>query len=81
VLQGACSVLTKYRPMVICEVLDMATQAWGYPARDIVAKFQSYGYAWFEFQADGSIVPHEIRSHYPDIRNYLAVPNERCPLE
>ena len=57
VLQGASSVLTKYRPIVICEVLDMATQAWGYPARDIVTKFRTHGYEWFEFHADGSTVP------------------------
>ncbi len=57
VLQGAASVLTKLRPMFICEVLDAATQAWGYEAREIVLKFQSYGFNWFEFRPDGSDRP------------------------
>ena len=80
VLQGASNVLTKFRPVFICEVLDAATHAWGYEAREIVLKFQSFGYSWFEFRSDGSTVPHEIKDHYPDVRNYLAVPSERCPL-
>ncbi|MGA9142691.1 MAG: FkbM family methyltransferase [Candidatus Acidiferrales bacterium] len=80
VLQGASNVLTKLRPTFICEVLDAATQAWGYDAREIVLKFQNHGFKWFEFRTDGSIVPHEIRDHYPDVRNFLAVPEEKCPL-
>jgi FkbM family methyltransferase len=80
VLQGASNILTTFRPVFICEVLDAATHAWGYEAREIVLKFQSFGYSWFEFRSDGSIVPHEIKDHYPDVRNYLAVPSERCPL-
>jgi hypothetical protein len=80
VLQGASKVLTTFRPVFICEVLDAATHAWGYEAREIVLKFQSFAYSWFEFRSDGSIVPHEIKDHYPDVRNYLAVPSERCPL-
>ncbi|MGD0178977.1 MAG: FkbM family methyltransferase [Terriglobales bacterium] len=80
VLQGASNVLTKFRPVFICEVLDAATHAWGYEAREIVLKFQSFGYSWFEIRPDGSIIPHEIEDHYPDVRNYLAVPSERCPL-
>lgn len=80
VLQGASNVLTKFRPVFICEVLDAATRAWGYEAREIVLKFQSYGFEWYEFRSDGSIVPHNIRNDYPDVRNYLAVPRERCPM-
>lgn len=80
VLQGASHILTTLRPVFICEVLDAATHAWGYEAREIVLKFQSFGYSWFEFRSDGSIFPHEIEGHYPDVRNYLAVPSERCPL-
>jgi FkbM family methyltransferase len=80
VLQGASNVLTTFRPVFICELLDAATHAWGYEAREIVLKFQSFGYSWFESRSDGSIVPHDIKDHYPDVRNYLAVPSERCPL-
>jgi len=80
VLAGAPHVLEKFRPLFICEVLDVATHAWKYEAREIVLKFQSYGFNWFEFRPDGSIAPHQIRERYPDVRNYLAVPSERCPL-
>ena len=80
VLAGAPNVLEKFRPLFICEVLDVATHAWKYEAREIVLKFQSYGFNWFEFRPDGSIAPHQIRERYPDVRNYLAVPSERCPL-
>jgi FkbM family methyltransferase len=78
VLQGASSVMTKFRPIFICEVLDATTQAWGYNAREIVLMFQSFDFELFEAQPDGSIVPHEIKDHYPDVRNYVAVPKERC---
>jgi FkbM family methyltransferase len=80
VLQGASNILTTFRPVFICEVLDAATHAWGYEAREIILKFQCFGYSWFEFRSDGSIFPHEIEGQYPDVRNYLAVPSERCPL-
>jgi len=80
VLAGATNVLEKCRPIFICEVLDAATHAWKYEAREIVLKFQSYGFNWFEFRPDGSIAPHQIRERYPEVRNYLAVPSERCPL-
>jgi FkbM family methyltransferase len=80
VLQGASMVLTKFRPIFICEVLDATTQVWGYNAREIVLMFQRFDFQIFEAQLDGSIVPHEVKDHYPEIRNYLAVPKERCRL-
>jgi FkbM family methyltransferase len=80
VLQGASSILAKFRPVFICEVLDATTHAWGYDAREIVLKFQKHDFRLFEIQLDGSVVPHEIKDHYPGVRNYLAVPEERCGL-
>jgi FkbM family methyltransferase len=78
VLGGASLVLTKFRPIFICEVLDATTQAWGYNAREIILLLQSYGFDWFDIRLDGSIVPHQIKDHYPEIRNYVAVPKEKC---
>jgi FkbM family methyltransferase len=80
VLAGASKVLARFRPLFICEVFDATTQAWGYDAREIVLKFQRHDFRLFEIQLDGCIVPHEIKDHYPDVRNYLAVPEERCGL-
>ena len=80
VLEGASLVLTKFRPIFICEVLDATTQAWGYNAREIILMLQSFGFNWFDICLDGSIVPHQIRDHYPEIRNYVAVPKEKCTI-
>jgi len=77
VLAGATRVLKEFRPVFICEVLDAATKAWGYQAKDTVAKLQSFGYEWFEFQPDGLLTPHSIKETYPEVRNYLAVPGEK----
>jgi len=80
VLEGASLVLTKLRPIFICEVLDAATQPWGYKARELMLMLQRFDFRWFEIRLDGSITPHEIREHYPDIRNYAAVPKEKCAV-
>lgn len=77
VLRGAHSMLTKLRPTLICEVLDATTQVWGYEARDIIEYLRALGFVWFEFQEDGTIVPHIIQDHYPRVRNFLAVPEEK----
>ena len=77
VLRGASSVLTKFRPILICEILDATTQAWGYKAREIIQMLESIDFAWFDIRSNGSIVPHKIREHYPEIRNYVAVPKEK----
>lgn len=80
VLQGASMVLTKFRPIFICEVLDAATLAWGYKAREIMLMLQNYDFNWFEIRLDGSILRHEIKDQYPEIRNYVAVPKEKCAI-
>jgi FkbM family methyltransferase len=80
VLEGASLVLTKLRPMFICEVLDAASQPWGYKAREIMLILQRFDFNWFDIRLDGSIAPHEIKAHYPEIRNYAAVPKEKCAI-
>jgi FkbM family methyltransferase len=80
VFRGATRMLSEMRPMIICEVLDMATQAWGYDAREIVAALNRYDFAWFEFNSDGTVIPHEVKVRYPEVKNYLAVPREKCEL-
>ena len=80
VLGGASLVFTKFRPIFVCEVLDAKTQAWGYNARETNLMLQNYGFSWFEICFDGSIVPHQIKDHYPEIQNYVAVPKEKCTI-
>jgi FkbM family methyltransferase len=65
VLQDASTVLTKLRPIFSCEVLDAATQVWGYKAFEIALMFQSFDFQLFETRLDGSIVPHEVKGLLP----------------
>ncbi|MGA9883793.1 MAG: FkbM family methyltransferase [Candidatus Acidiferrales bacterium] len=78
VFRGATRVLTKMRPTILCEILDLATRAWGYEAREIIDMLERYDFAWFEFGPDGTLMPHQIQARYSEVRNYLAVPRERC---
>jgi len=80
VFQDASLVLTRFRPIFICEVFDATTQAWGYRAREIIQMLESFGFNWFAIRSDGSIVPHKIREHCPEIRSYVAVPKEKCTM-
>lgn len=79
VFRGATRVLTEMRPMIICEVLDLATRAWGYEAKEIVTMLEKYDFVWFEFGRDGTLVPHKVKTGcYLEVKNYLAVPREKC---
>jgi FkbM family methyltransferase len=78
VFRGAMRTLTELRPLIICEVFDPATRAWGYEAKEIVATLERHDFAWFEFNQDGTVMPHQAKAQYPDVRNYLAIPREKC---
>jgi FkbM family methyltransferase len=80
VLRGAANVFRDLRPLLICEVLDATTRAWGYDACQIIQAVQDFGYEWFDFNSDGSLEPHAERLSYPQVKNYLAVPHERRGL-
>ena len=78
IFNGAKTLLSRFRPLVICEVLDKVTRPWGYPAREIVERLRAYEYEWFEILPDGSLLPHHPRNEYPEeVRNFLAVPREK----
>jgi FkbM family methyltransferase len=77
ILNGAKALLSRFRPLIICEVLDKVTRQWGYPGREIVERLRTYDYGWFEILPDGSLLPHHPRSEYPEVRNFLAVPREK----
>ena len=77
---GASKVLNVYRPLIICEVLDIATYSWGYKAREIIHFLKGIGYEWFAFSADGKIYPHTEFLEYTGADNYLAVPKEKIDL-
>jgi len=75
--RGADRLLSRVRPLIICEVLDLVTRSWGYAAADIMSLLRRYHYEWFDILPDGKLVPHHPRQAYPDGRNYLAVPREK----
>ena len=78
--RGAQGVLDKIRPIVMCEVLDYVTEAWGYPARTKVTFLKERGYEWFDFGKNGELFEHEERESYSEPKNYLAVPREKLDL-
>jgi FkbM family methyltransferase len=75
--RGAHRLLSHYRPLIICEVLDQVTRAWGYPAAEIMNLLRGFGYEWFDILSDGSLVQHCPKKDYPEGKNYLAVPSEK----
>lgn len=77
IFNGAKTLLSRFRPLVICEVLDKVTRPWGYPAHEIVERLRAYEYGWFEILPDGSLLAHQPRSEYPEGKNFLAVPVEK----
>jgi len=77
IFRGADRLLRCLRPLIICEVLDKVTAPWGYPAYEIITQLQGYDYEWFDILRDGCLLPHRPRNAYPDVRNYLAAPQEK----
>jgi hypothetical protein len=75
--RGADRLLSRIRPLIICEVLDLVTRSWGYAAADIMSLLRTYDYEWFDVLSDGSLTPHLSRMEYPEVRNYVAVPREK----
>jgi FkbM family methyltransferase len=80
VFRGADGLLSRIRPLIICEVLDLVTRSWGYAAADIMKLLRTYDYEWFDTSADGSLHPHHPKEEYSGAKNYLAVPTEKRTL-
>jgi FkbM family methyltransferase len=56
VLQGAGKFLSGVsRPVILAEIQDIRTTAWGYRAREIVEFLASKEYRWFALSEDGSL--------------------------
>jgi FkbM family methyltransferase len=78
--RGASAILDGARPLILCEVLDWVTRPWGYEAREIVRYLSLHGYKWFEVDNAGNTREHSEKGAYPEIKNYLAVPEERSEV-
>jgi len=77
VLKGATEFLGRQpRPVIFCEVQDMRTRAWGYPAREIVDFLRQRGFRWYFPSAGGDLRPLPTDQIEFD-GNFAAVPEER----
>jgi FkbM family methyltransferase len=77
ILRGARSILNAdLRPVLLVEIAEIRTAAWGYSARETIGFLDNLKYSWFSIRPDGGLVP--LAQDY-DIKdtNLVAVPNER----
>jgi FkbM family methyltransferase len=77
ILKGATKLLeTKPRPVVLCEVAQVRTAAWGYLAGEILTLMRDRGYEWFGTNGGGGLVRLE---EDVDLRNanLVAIPSEK----
>jgi FkbM family methyltransferase len=76
VFSGAAHLLQgSPRPMILAEVSDVRSRAWGHTANDLLSLLEQHGFKWFAIGPHGKLVPVERqKSFYDD--NFLAVPEE-----
>jgi hypothetical protein len=66
----------KTRPVILCELEDVRTEAWGYKAKDAAAFVASFGFRWFRPLSCGKLARlGDGCAQYE--RNFVAVPEER----
>jgi FkbM family methyltransferase len=77
VFRGAENLLRQeLRPVILCELQDVRTEAWGHKARDTAAFIESFGFRWFRPLSDGSLVS-SLEDTGGSERNFVAIPPER----
>lgn len=76
VLNGAREFLKRDpKPVILAEVANIRTAAWGYPATEIIATLERLEYNWFEILADESLGP--LNQIGKQEMNMVAIPRER----
>jgi len=77
VLEGAKNMLQRApRPVLLVEVQDMRTAAWGYAAREITQLLAGWDYRWFSITEGGGLYPASANEEKYDA-NLVALPEER----
>lgn len=77
VLEGMCALLKgRARPVVLAEVQDQRTEAWGYPACRILQYLENRDYRWFALTPEGLLNPFFTAPPRCD-GNFVGVPEER----
>lgn len=64
------------RPVILCELEDVRTEAWGYKAKDAAAFVKSFEFRWFRPLPCGRLASLGDNCAH-DERNFVAVPEER----
>lgn len=72
VLKGAIALLTRTHPVLLVEVADARTIAWGYPAEEIVRFLRSIGYDCFQILDNAKLESVPEASHGE--MNVVAIP-------
>jgi len=75
ILKGGVTVLSKLRPVLMCEVSDKRTEQWGYSASEICDFVKKYKYRWFKFAFDDSLCSLDDKAIFDE--NLLAIPEEK----
>ena len=76
VLRGAVKLLERApRPVILAEVQDIRTRAWGYKARDTIDYLASKGYEWLALSKDGATAALDTSATEFD-GNFIARPKE-----
>jgi FkbM family methyltransferase len=65
------------RPVVLCEVQDVRTAAWGYRASEIIGFLERAGLRWFAIREDGSLEAVSPSGQNTWDGNFVAAPAER----
>ncbi len=76
VLRGAARLLgTVPRPVILCEVQEETSRAWGYSSQQIVERLRTTGFVWFQLNEQGDLtLVDDERTAFG--RNLVAVPTE-----
>lgn len=78
VLRGASQFLTlRPRPLILAELEDARSKAWGHQANDTASFLQSLGFQWFRI-AHGGLLAEMPDNSVQYEGNFLAVPQERA---
>jgi len=76
VLKGAANLLERrLRPVILAEVQDIRTLAWGHGAKEVIDYLVQKGYKWFRLSENGSLHELDTKQHTFD-GNFVAVPEE-----
>jgi FkbM family methyltransferase len=80
VLRGAERLLgNPRRPVILCEISDERSAAWGHRGRDVYDHLAAIGYAWFAVQDRGRLIHQPAAEAFHG--NFVAVPPERVDMQ